>query len=145
MDCDPPQQACILCARAPWEQAAFISLGARFACPELLQSLACGPKPPSPSPHPNLALPSSPARGAAGADTHSLPAAGILATLVHGPHHGLKNPAPCLPHATGQAPVSSSLPIPYMWHPRAVHPTMTHAGAWGDRARGDATRIGSCP
>lgn len=84
-------------------------------------------------------------RGAAGADTHSLPAAGISATLMHSPHPGLKSPAPYLPYATGQAPASSSLPIPYMWHPRAVHPTMTRAGARGDRVRGDATRIGSCP
>lgn len=39
MDCDPLQQACSLCARAPWEQAPFSSSGAPFACPELLQSL----------------------------------------------------------------------------------------------------------
>lgn len=39
MDCDPLQQACSLCARAPWEQAPFSSSGAPFACLELLQSL----------------------------------------------------------------------------------------------------------
>lgn len=33
--------------------------------------------------------------------------------MVHGPHPRLKNPAPCLP-----------LHIPYMWHPRAMHPTL---------------------
>lgn len=138
-----------LCARAPWEQAAFISSGARFACPELLDSLAYGAKPSSPSPtsKPGSAqLPST------------LSSAGLqVQMLTASPQRGfrqrwctalllpwLKNPAPCLSRATGHTPASSSLHVPYMWHPRALHPmTMAHAGAGGDHAWGDAAGEGS--